>query len=506
MSGNSTDEQLAERRQKFQNNTLVQTQAQQSTHISILPESEPDSDIEIVSPHQINRDAKHNRNVRNNHNTNGTGNNSNSSNSMSHRHHQRNNQNRQSRSRYGTSEVRDEPESKSSESRMQFLKNAIDKCSQEMQFHQNEIIRKTTRISEMELELQELQDAKIIELNGKQEADTDSNARNERNERNEQNERNARAVQPPGNASSEAQTPALVRSERDRIAKQEELDRELAVAMNATYEREMYNDNGRRGGHQHHQHHHRHRHHEEQRAIQPQQISFSTVDNGNGNRSHSSHTSFSFSSNGQPPMVVHRYSSSHHPSNEPFLMRFANNNHMNIGGGSNMDQFVQRHGLFDMHQPQSAFSESDLSAMGMAMGMNGLALGPMHMGANIDHLSYEQMQQMFPNLPRGANEEAIHNLPTDTFRESSNSAENQSAQANTANNNNSDSSSNNSTHNRHKKQNTEKSKCCICLEAFKTGEAIRRLPCMHIFHTEEIDHWLRINHVCPICRLAVDRN
>jgi len=42
------------------------------------------------------------------------------------------------------------------------------------------------------------------------------------------------------------------------------------------------------------------------------------------------------------------------------------------------------------------------------------------------------------------------------------------------------------------------------MEEFKTGDRIRRLPCMHIFHKHEIDTWLRRNHICPICRIPVD--
>jgi hypothetical protein len=56
-------------------------------------------------------------------------------------------------------------------------------------------------------------------------------------------------------------------------------------------------------------------------------------------------------------------------------------------------------------------------------------------------------------------------------------------------------------------QDEEKSapeECCICLEAFKDGENIRRLQCFHIFHVKEIDKWLRTNNTCPVCKTAVD--
>ena len=43
--------------------------------------------------------------------------------------------------------------------------------------------------------------------------------------------------------------------------------------------------------------------------------------------------------------------------------------------------------------------------------------------------------------------------------------------------------------------------CVICLEDFEDGESCQVLPhCKHIFHTNCIDHWLRNNPTCPVCR------
>ncbi|XP_002978203.2 RING-H2 finger protein ATL32 [Selaginella moellendorffii] len=47
-------------------------------------------------------------------------------------------------------------------------------------------------------------------------------------------------------------------------------------------------------------------------------------------------------------------------------------------------------------------------------------------------------------------------------------------------------------------------KCPICLEEFHTGNALRVLPwCTHSFHVECIDHWLRQNATCPVCRMSL---
>lgn len=45
--------------------------------------------------------------------------------------------------------------------------------------------------------------------------------------------------------------------------------------------------------------------------------------------------------------------------------------------------------------------------------------------------------------------------------------------------------------------------CCICLSDFEDGDSVRSLPCLHMFHTEEIDHWLRSNNTCPVCRVPI---
>jgi len=53
------------------------------------------------------------------------------------------------------------------------------------------------------------------------------------------------------------------------------------------------------------------------------------------------------------------------------------------------------------------------------------------------------------------------------------------------------------------KDKVEKEECCFCLEEFKEGENIKRLPCLHIFHDHEIDKWLRENNTCPICKTPI---
>jgi hypothetical protein len=45
--------------------------------------------------------------------------------------------------------------------------------------------------------------------------------------------------------------------------------------------------------------------------------------------------------------------------------------------------------------------------------------------------------------------------------------------------------------------------CAICLSAIEEGDEVRTLPCMHLFHKDEIDHWLLQNESCPVCKFKL---
>ncbi|OLL27031.1 Mitochondria fission 1 protein [Neolecta irregularis DAH-3] len=48
-----------------------------------------------------------------------------------------------------------------------------------------------------------------------------------------------------------------------------------------------------------------------------------------------------------------------------------------------------------------------------------------------------------------------------------------------------------------------KAQCSVCRDEFEVGNVYAKLPCKHLFHTECITQWLKINGICPLCRKSV---
>jgi len=46
--------------------------------------------------------------------------------------------------------------------------------------------------------------------------------------------------------------------------------------------------------------------------------------------------------------------------------------------------------------------------------------------------------------------------------------------------------------------------CVICLGDFRTGDNVRRLACLHLFHVNCVDNWLSRNRICPVCRVDIE--
>ncbi|KAJ2349635.1 hypothetical protein GGF43_004385 [Coemansia sp. RSA 2618] len=58
----------------------------------------------------------------------------------------------------------------------------------------------------------------------------------------------------------------------------------------------------------------------------------------------------------------------------------------------------------------------------------------------------------------------------------------------------------------HAEEVDKKFECGICMEEYKPEEDVMTLPCKHIYHLECVDHWLKMNGTCPICRTRIDED
>ena len=52
----------------------------------------------------------------------------------------------------------------------------------------------------------------------------------------------------------------------------------------------------------------------------------------------------------------------------------------------------------------------------------------------------------------------------------------------------------------------DKKNCVICMEDFKNGDKSTNLPCLHMFHTNCIQSWLKTQNTCPICKFKLTQD
>ena len=56
------------------------------------------------------------------------------------------------------------------------------------------------------------------------------------------------------------------------------------------------------------------------------------------------------------------------------------------------------------------------------------------------------------------------------------------------------------------KLDNDKKNCVICMEDFKNGDKSTNLPCLHMFHTNCIQSWLKKQNTCPICKFKLTQD
>ena len=175
--------------------------------------------------------------------------------------------------------------------------------------------------------------------------------------------------------------------------------------------------------------------------------------------------------------------------------------------GSGVDVFDRRQRMMDRMMMM------DPAMMMMLMNRNQLAMGG---GDDIDRMTYEQLSERFQQPIRRVDERTIDALPSRIITSSNGNSSNSGS-----NNNNSrrgmtasdaidlTSSSPPSKLRRMPSAGStaapskEEEGCAICLAKYSPGEEVKTLPCLHCFHSECIEGWLRVNHTCPVCKFSL---
>jgi Ring finger domain len=124
-------------------------------------------------------------------------------------------------------------------------------------------------------------------------------------------------------------------------------------------------------------------------------------------------------------------------------------------------------------------SRSALVTQFLMLNRGGVAMNPRLrlalMNRDFDGDDYEMLNQLDEDNDRGgASEGDINRLPLHTLTQEYVSA-----------------------------QTTDALRCCsICLAPYESGDVVRTILCMHQFHKDCIDRWLRTNATCPVCKCA----
>ncbi|CAI9092375.1 OLC1v1027595C1 [Oldenlandia corymbosa var. corymbosa] len=134
--------------------------------------------------------------------------------------------------------------------------------------------------------------------------------------------------------------------------------------------------------------------------------------------------------------------------------------------------------------------------------LQGLRLQLALLDREFDDLDYETLRALdADNVPTGPSmtDEEINALPVHKYKvsgpESTSSPSVQPATSSSAEKKQDPSNANGGV-----KASDDELTCSVCLEQVNAGELVRSLPCLHQFHVNCIDPWLRQQGTCPVCK------
>ncbi|KAF5954231.1 hypothetical protein HYC85_007087 [Camellia sinensis] len=157
------------------------------------------------------------------------------------------------------------------------------------------------------------------------------------------------------------------------------------------------------------------------------------------------------------------------------------------------------HTEFRVHMPPSI-------ALATRGRLQGLRLQLALLDREFDDLDYETLRALDTengSTTPSMTEEEINALPVHKYKVTGLQSEGSSLQQASSSSALPETNQDSNKADANKKTSEDELTCTICLEQVNRGELVRSLPCLHQFHANCIDPWLRQQGTCPVCKLSV---